>query len=248
MKRKKKLSKELQLVVALALLLGLCSLGWMTEDRPMLTAGAAFRQGLRDAMLPVVDLDMRVNYCSQEEDLVLGIGADEAGAYVVPLRGPKAVQLIWWHEAGVRAFPAVDGVRYVFFNGYSHQNRSLFDCPIGAVKTSGKRAELRLVLEPAPRRMDWRDSPSETYIGGSWVLPGRALSEDWTLFFMDEETLNLTSGKRFEECPSAYSYCEWLWTFADDELGTYELTRFGHFELTLFDENGDAEKTVVLQP
>lgn len=254
MKQKQKRPRRgLRLIIAGILLLLLFFLGWMTDGRPVLTAGAAFRQGLRDAMLPACSMDTIIQSNLDGIDC-FGIGANDKSAFSVPLRGPKTAyffpELIWWSVPGAREFPAVEGVRYVLLDRSNRWDDELdfasFN-PVVAVKTEGCEAELRLVLDPTDPELCGDDTTP--YPGGTWVLPIQDENHGWTIFTVDSAVLSsFHSPEDFEKREAENQYYNWLMAYMNGELTGSEPWNCGHFELTLRDRSGTEIKTIAITP
>lgn len=219
----KKLLNRIPLVwklsLTLLILLLLLLAAWAMQDYPSLSAGMAFRRGLRDAGLPPAKMELFL----ETSWFPLGLGSDEENTYVTTLgyHGHNAWtcydawsvprrQGIWyaelrWDERGGNDFP-------YYFDGPN-------DGPVAAfaVKAEGARAELTLVLEDCVTTVEpvyeGEERSSEQWYGGSYPLVLREKRDGWFIFDFDSEYFrnNLRNSDHsywFDE--PAYSLVRWI--------------------------------------
>lgn len=269
MKRKsRKRRRGLHLALALVVLAVFGFFGWLAEGCPTFSRAGAFRRVLRNCALPETKLDVVLEQAGTRGDDI-AIGVSENGASVVQL----SERTHGWSGYGARYFPSVDGVRYVMMNktdydgGHSYSDDSPIDFqsrPAVAVKTDGARAELRLVLEDVtfyPVSKRWKYFDHEGAVGGAWPLRALETKDGWTIFAFDSEVfpegirILYDSGKGdTPQCPyeGSEAYWDafyWIMSFYGQYYGqdrTY--VQPARFELTLYDEAGNAAKTVSWKP
>ncbi len=116
MKLFKRIPKRWALLIYLLLLALLLASAWVLLDYPSLTAAAAFRRGLEDADLPVLDLELREND--------VGLAADEEKVYLVRLGSGAG-----WQYYDAWTVPAAEGVLWAPLNWQT----------AGASNTTGRR-------------------------------------------------------------------------------------------------------------
>lgn len=219
----KKLLNRIPLVwklsLTLLILLLLLLAAWAMQDYPSLSAGMAFRRGLRDAGLPPAKMELLL----ETNWFPLALGSDVENTYVTTLgyHGHNA-----WTCYDAWSVPREQGIWYAELrwderggNGFPYRFDGPNDGPVAAfaVKAEGARAELTLVLEDCVTTvepvLEDEERTSEQWYGGSYPLVLREKREGWFLFDFDSEYFkaNLQKGNNsrwFNE--PAYSLVRWI--------------------------------------
>ena len=242
-----------KLTLTLLLILLLLLAAWAMQDYPSLSAGMAFRRGLRDAGLPAAKMELLLETGS----FPLGLGSDEENTYMSTLAyhghntwvcydawSVPREQGIWyaplrWDNLGGNDFPY----------GFDGPN----DRPVAAfaVKAEGARAELTLVLEDCvttvePLEGEAAQEPEQWY-GGTYPLVLREKRDGWFIFEFDSQYFkaNIQKGNNsrwFNE--PAYSLVRWI----DRYYGERWHICPAHLILRTYDETGELLQTVSWDP
>lgn len=205
MKLFKRIPKRWALLIYLLLLALLLASAWVLLDYPSLTAASAFRRGLEDADLPVLDLELRAND--------VGLAADEGKVYVVRLGSgagwqyydawtvPAAEGVLWaplnWQTAGGFHYKWEEPVP-AFAEDFAYEpqdpdaegfpNTLPETMPAFAVKTSQTVEGLTLVLEDSDVTPQQRIE-ERSWTGGSYPLVLLEEQNGWYVFGFDMDTL-----------------------------------------------------------
>lgn len=242
-----------KLAMTLLTILLLLLAAWAMEDYPSLSAGMAFRRGLRDAGLPTAKMELFLETGS----FPLGLGSDEENTYMSTLAYhghntwvcydawivPRE-QGIWyaplrWDNLGGNNFPY----------GFDGPN----DRPVAAfaVKAEGARAELTLVLEDCvttvePLEGEAAQEPEQWY-GGTYPLVLREKRDGWFIFEFDSQyfidNLRETNSSRWFDEP-AYSLVRWIHRYYSERWHICP----AHLILRTYDESGSLLRTVRWDP
>lgn len=205
MKLFKRIPKRWALLIYLLLLALLLASAWVLLDYPSLTAAAAFRRGLEDADLPVLDLELREND--------VGLAADEEKVYLVRLGSgagwqyydawtvPAAEGVLWaplnWQTAGGLQYNWEEPVP-AFAEDFAYEpqdpdaegfpNTLPETLPAFAVKTSQTVEGLTLVLGD-PDATPQQQFEEQALANGSYPLVLLREQNGWYVFGFDRDTL-----------------------------------------------------------
>ena len=199
-----RLPRGLRLGLGLALALLLLTGFWLLQGRPCLSPEAAFRQGLRNAALPVAASEITLPQTDPSQDWnweEYRLGTDGARIFGLGVYSRSSELLsflrMWKPRAGVSCRSMKEGVGLLPLRSYAYglqpvlrwemsaepENRlwmstelqNLQDCLI--VKAPGARVELSLVLEDGTADLD-----PQLRKGGVYGLEGESLGKGWYRF------------------------------------------------------------------
>ncbi|MBR4194334.1 MAG: hypothetical protein IKQ54_08420 [Oscillospiraceae bacterium] len=243
-----------KLAMTLLTILLLLLAAWAMEDYPSLSAGMAFRRGLRDAGLPAAKMELFL----ETNWFPMALGSDEENTYLSTLayHGHHT-----WTCYDAWSIPREQGIWYADLrwdqrggNNFPYDFDGPNDGPVAAfaVKADGAaRAELSLVLEDCVTTvepMEGEEAPEpEQWYGGSYPLVLRELRDGWFIFDFDSEYFkaNLREGNNsrwFDE--PAYSLVRWI----DRYYGESWHICPAHLILRTYDESGSLLRTVRWDP
>lgn len=202
----RRIPKGWKLALALTLAALLLTGFWLLQGRPCFSAASAFRQGLRNAAIPAVRMELGLDPEPGDNSWnwdKFGVGTDGERTFGVELSKRSSERFsflhIWKPFQGVRTQPVTEGICYLPVTtgwtyldraetkwtpdpaGYEEYDRYSDDFPrlrdFILIKAPGDWAKLTLVLEDAEI-----DDKNGLRKGGVYGLEGERLEGDWYRF------------------------------------------------------------------
>ena len=222
--RWKRMPKALRLGLDLLVVALLLALVWASMGYPCLSAGSAFRRGLRQGGVRAVDPETFVELPYGR----LGLAVDQNAVFFCPVR---RADLGWQPDGSGQRWPALE-------NGYlapllmglrpypGSTTWNLFvNGPVAAVKADSPRTELTLVLE------DWHSwEEDQRYPGGSYPLIQTLEQDGWRFYGFNDSTRS--TDVKPDQDPTLRRFVEWC-------LGVEDVRPPAFLELRSYDEAGN---------